>query len=161
MVNKPKIRIVIIIFIIREASLVCSQLVVKESSLHWLILGFLYAFFLQWSIFPIKLNSYPIPPPQPPSRIFKSSTILLFTHTQCSFVSYTHIYKPCSPLSFTLKNDSFHAVNRKWLRREIYTRKREIWEWIKSLETTKSSRRNWLAKEQTTTKFCEKTFFLL
>ena len=33
------------------------------SSLHWPILGFLYAFFVQWSLFPIKLNSYPHPTP--------------------------------------------------------------------------------------------------
>ena len=33
------------------------------SCLHWLDLGFLYAFFVQWSIFPTKLNSYPDPSP--------------------------------------------------------------------------------------------------
>ena len=35
------------------------------SSLHWPILGFLYAFFVQWSIFPTKLNAYPILSPYP------------------------------------------------------------------------------------------------
>ena len=28
---------------------------------------------------------------------------MLYTHTQCSFVSHTHIYKPCSPLSLIIK----------------------------------------------------------
>ena len=45
------------------------------SSLHWTILGFLYAFFAQWSISPTKLNSYTIPPP---FLIFKHSTIHVY-----------------------------------------------------------------------------------
>ena len=33
------------------------------SSLHWLILHFLYANFVHWSILATKVNSYPSPPP--------------------------------------------------------------------------------------------------
>ena len=81
----------------------------SSSSLHWLILCFLYAFFVRWSIFPTRLNSYPIPPPL---AFWSAQTIPLYTHTQCSFVSHTHIYKPCSPLSFAAKKpDIFNTVN--------------------------------------------------
>ena len=58
-----------------------------KSSLHWLILGFLYALFVQWSISPTKINSYPI---TPPSRIFNplafysAQTILVFAQ-KCYF----------------------------------------------------------------------------
>ena len=42
---------------------------IQRSSLHWLILPFLYAFFVQWSVFPTKLNSYPISYPPTPHYI--------------------------------------------------------------------------------------------
>ena len=40
----------------------CDEWKVALSSLHWLILSFLYTFFVQWSILTTKLNSYPPPP---------------------------------------------------------------------------------------------------
>ena len=43
------------------------------SSLHWLILHFLYANFVQWSILATKVNSYPSPPP---THILSAQTIL-------------------------------------------------------------------------------------
>ena len=52
-------------------------------------------------------------PSLPPSLSFSSTQLFFtYTHTQCSFVSHTHIYKQCSPLSFTdKKHDTFHTVN--------------------------------------------------
>ena len=49
-------------------------------SLHWLILDFLYAFFVQWSMLATTLSSYPITPP--PTHISSAQTILLYTQTQ-------------------------------------------------------------------------------
>ena len=61
------------------------------SSLHGLDLGFLYALFMQWSILATKLNSYPHPP-HAIFHILSTQTILLYTQTQWSFRSHTHIY---------------------------------------------------------------------
>ena len=79
---------------------------VVSIDLFWV---FFMPFFVRWSIFPTRLNSYPIPPPL---AFWSAQTIPLYTHTQCSFVSHTHIYKPCSPLSFAAKKpDIFNTVN--------------------------------------------------
>ena len=55
-----------------------------------------------------------LPHPSPLSLIFKHSTILQYAHTQCSFVSHTHNYKQCSPLSFTVKNMTVFTKLIKW-----------------------------------------------
>ena len=55
-----------------------------------------------------------LPHSSPPLSLFKHSTIFQYTHTQCSFISHTHIYKQCSPLSFIVKKHyTFHTVNKK------------------------------------------------
>ena len=51
------------------------------SSLHWLILGFLYAVFVQWSIFLTSKSNLS----------FEHSKWHFQTITLCSFVSYTYI----------------------------------------------------------------------
>ena len=58
-----------------------------NSSLHWLILGFLYAFFVQLSILATKINSYAIsytPPSYKRFSIYPSS----LTHMQTVFFSF-------------------------------------------------------------------------
>ena len=45
------------------------------SSLQWLILAFPYAFLVQWSIFPTKLNSYPISYPPPHDIALQSDCV--------------------------------------------------------------------------------------
>ena len=83
------------------------------SSLHWLVLGFLYAISVQWSIF---ATSYPIPtpPPQPlslPPHTFWVPKVFFYAQTQCSIVTRTHISKRYFPLLFAGKNpDNFHTV---------------------------------------------------
>ena len=49
--------------------------------------GFSYAIFVQWSILATEGNSYPIPPP---IHILSAQTIILYTQTQCSFLTHTH-----------------------------------------------------------------------
>ena len=52
-------------------------------------------------------------PPPPPFHLHLMVLKLLFyTQTQCSFVSNTHVYKPCSLLFAVKKHDSFHTVNK-------------------------------------------------
>ena len=85
----------------------------KGSSLNWLVLGFLYVIFAQSSIFPTKLNFYPIPPPITFSAlklffyILKHNvpSFLTVTFTNGVLLFYFHVKKP----------DSFDTVNRKWL----------------------------------------------
>ena len=55
------------------------------SSLHWLILGFLYAFFVQWSIF---ATFYPIPSPPPPRSYLTRPHA--FWGLQCFFLRLSH-----------------------------------------------------------------------
>ena len=80
------------------------------SSLHWPIPGFLYAFFVQWSILPTSTSFLPYPSP---THIFSAQSIILHAQTQSYFVN---ICKLLSVLSFAgKKTDSFHTVNKKWL----------------------------------------------
>ena len=79
-----------------------------DSRLHWLVFSLFYAYFVQWTI---KL---PLPPPI--SLISSTQTTIFYTLTQSSFVSHTHIYKPCSLLLFAIKkHDSFHTVKHSLL----------------------------------------------
>ena len=48
---------------------------INYSSLHWLILVFLYAFFARWSIFPTMLHFYTISPP--PSTHYICASVFL------------------------------------------------------------------------------------
>ena len=50
-------------------------------------LGFLYAIFVQSSIFPTKLNFYPIPLPPPPSYFSSTQNILLLSISIVRFLT--------------------------------------------------------------------------
>ena len=61
------------------------------SRLYWLVLGFLYTIFVQWSIF---APSYLIPPPTytipPPTHILSAQGILLSSNTMLLHDSHSH-----------------------------------------------------------------------
>ena len=81
---------------------------IVSSRLYWLILGFIYAFFVQWIIFPTKLKTSPYPSN---FLISCAQTVISYALMQSSLVSHTHIYKLYSSLSFAVKKHySFHTV---------------------------------------------------
>ena len=58
-----------------------------KSGLHWLVLVFLYAIFVQWSI--LATNKCFLPHPSP-THILSAQSIILYAQMQCSFVTHTH-----------------------------------------------------------------------
>ena len=83
----------------RQASVPCEEPGGKGcrdiSSLHWPILVFFYALFVQWSILPLT-NRLPLFfLPFLISLISSAQTTILYILTQSSFVSHTYNYKPC------------------------------------------------------------------
>ena len=93
-------------------------------SLHWLIMHFLFAFFVQWSVFLTKLDSYPTPPPL--TNISCAQTILLYTQTQtlwkdwlkilhctkkknliAKYVNGDYFFSKCATKTLSLKKQKF------------------------------------------------------
>ena len=122
----------------------------EPSSLHWFILVFLYAFFIQWSILPnkknkksilpTKLNSYTIsypnpPPPHPLPSFIPPKELFCGKRASKMIVPPKEMLLSFSIGTFLTNYDV--TIRKQWKGLLCFiVRKRTIWGQNKSMETT-------------------------